>query len=691
MELREFAEQVLFGETLEQKLAYPETLADEHPGKPFAVPAQPGRPANLRFSPGGSNFQLPGWRALEKEATRGQLLHFFANHELLATELMALVLLKFPDAPPEFRQGILRTLRDEQEHTRMYVGRLRKLGVAFGQYPVNGFFWRMVATMPTPLDYVSRLSLTFEQANLDYSKYYAGLFKQIGDIRSEALLTKIHEDEIGHVGYGLHWFRQWKEEGLSDWEAFQKQLPYPLSPSRAKAAPFDDDARRRAGLDESFIEELYVYSRSKGRTPGVYWFNPLAEARLPHGPGFTPNRFQIALARDLETVPQFLCRRDDVVLVSRRPRTAFLARWKNLGWALPEFEVLRDGRLADDSELRGRKIGSLHPWAWSPESLALLEPLRGHLTGEKPPSRERWEHELKPLFAKSWSASVLREFLAARKDRDWLCEDEAVGVMVCDCHEALDRIAWLRGKGCRRVVAKSLFGMAGNNMLRLWEPAVTEEQRAWIRNTLRAEGTLVIEPWLDRVLDFSLQMEMKNGRLRRVGFVKMINDQRGQFQASVRTPKFTQDLTPDVARFVHGASGDRLRHLYADLESFLEPKLERAGFLGALGVDAMVYRDGAGELRLKPIVEMNARYTMGRLLLELMRHAVNGRSGRMELIGRGMLKKQGHGGFTELAKALKTRHPVQWEEGDQGKILSGALCLNDPEWAEEFLAVWTVR
>ena len=55
----------------------------------------------------------------------GRLLHFFANHELLATELMALVLLKFPDAPAAFRKGVLETLKDEQEHTRLYIERMK--------------------------------------------------------------------------------------------------------------------------------------------------------------------------------------------------------------------------------------------------------------------------------------------------------------------------------------------------------------------------------------------------------------------------------------------------------------------------------------------------------------------------------------------------------------------------------------
>src|SRR5690348_16894293 len=98
MELRAFAERVLFATTLEEKLQCPASLTDERPGEPLVVPEAPGRPAKLRFKPHGSGkAEFPGLHYLEKPGERGRLLHFFANHELLATELMALVLLKFPD------------------------------------------------------------------------------------------------------------------------------------------------------------------------------------------------------------------------------------------------------------------------------------------------------------------------------------------------------------------------------------------------------------------------------------------------------------------------------------------------------------------------------------------------------------------------------------------------------------------
>ena len=112
MELRDFAEQVLFARTLEEKLHRPDAVTDDRPGPAIPVPAAPGRPAELHFKRTRSErTDFPGADRLEHERERGQLLHFFANHELLATELMALVLLRFPEAPTDFRRGVFNTLK----------------------------------------------------------------------------------------------------------------------------------------------------------------------------------------------------------------------------------------------------------------------------------------------------------------------------------------------------------------------------------------------------------------------------------------------------------------------------------------------------------------------------------------------------------------------------------------------------
>ena len=210
-QLHEFARRVLYATTLEEKLTGPGVgarLIDDERGSAIVGTTIPGRPADLRMRRDGVRANFPSKASLIDEEQRAVLMHFFANHELIAVELMALVLLKFPDAPKRFRLGVYQTLREEQMHARWYVNRMSECGVNFGDFPVSNLIWNQIAPMASPLDYVSRLSLTFEQANLDYSKFYAGVLHNAGDTKTAKILAQIYRDEINHVGYGLHWFRK---------------------------------------------------------------------------------------------------------------------------------------------------------------------------------------------------------------------------------------------------------------------------------------------------------------------------------------------------------------------------------------------------------------------------------------------------------------------------------------------------
>jgi uncharacterized ferritin-like protein (DUF455 family) len=714
MELRAFAERVLFATSLEDKLLAPADITDENPGSPIAAPPAPGRAAGLRFKLARSHAtaDFPGLHRLEQEQERGRLLHFFANHELLATELMALVLLRFPDAPSDFRRGVLQTLRDEQRHTAWYVARMKQCGIQFGDLPVSGYFWRAISGMENPMDYVAGLSLTFEQANLDFCRHFAHGFSRVGDTPTAKLLDRIYHDEIGHVAYGLKWFRRWKDPKLSDWDAFCRQLRFPLSPQRAKGFSLNVEGRRAAGLEAAFIAELDVFSQSKGRTPSVFLFNPFAEGYLARGQAFTPVKHQVLLAADLANLPQFLCRQDDLVLTSNRPSVEFLSSIKQAGFALPEFVQLPVGPRCRGGEVpnlppipRDRKLGSLRPWAWGPDSLEVLAPLFPQVTGEpdcKP--EKRFNPKIAALYSKAWSAGFLKRFLdrpsqfpadrpaATWADEPWLCTLHEVGVVVKNVPDALAVIARIRARGHHKVVAKQALGLAGHNALRLWEPELTAAQRRWLEQSLEQGIEIVVEPWLEREVDFSIQLEMGAEGLKLRGFTGLINDLRGQFQANWAAPNFARGVpAPVLERFPAPADAPRrLQCLCQDLLRALDDELRSSGYRGPVGVDAFVYRDAQGRSRLKPVVEVNPRYTMGRLTLELMQRTCPGSHGLFRLVNLSQMRAEGFADFPAYAAARRAQAPLVLEGEPVPRIRSGLVCLNDPAHAQVCLATFCV-
>jgi len=130
MELRAFAEQILLRDDLDDKLRPPEEpLSDHSPGDPFR-PVEPARPANLQFAPRRTAPAMAAAPAMTDPEKRAIAHHIMANHELQAVEVMAFVLVAFPEAPREFRLGLVEIIQDEQRHTRMHAERASMLGVA---------------------------------------------------------------------------------------------------------------------------------------------------------------------------------------------------------------------------------------------------------------------------------------------------------------------------------------------------------------------------------------------------------------------------------------------------------------------------------------------------------------------------------------------------------------------------------
>lgn len=256
MELRSFAERVLLSESLEAKL---ERVAggftDEQPGAALRL-SEPARSADLKFAPRRAAPAMPHPDTFVDPAKRAVAHHIMANHELQALEVMAWMLLAFPEAPREFRLGLARIMQDEQRHTRMHVERAASLGLRFGDLPVNCYIWKKSQQFQSVLDYLAGLPLTFEGRNLDHTLEFDGYFTAAHDPKSAAMMQAIHRDEIEHVAFGLEWLRKLKPDDLSDWDAYVQHLHFPLRPDKSVGDIFHAEPRLAAGMTDEFVKRL---------------------------------------------------------------------------------------------------------------------------------------------------------------------------------------------------------------------------------------------------------------------------------------------------------------------------------------------------------------------------------------------------------------------------------------------------
>lgn len=213
---------------------------------------RPGRPEQLKTtSKKPKSFRLG---ALHRPEVRAALHHKFWHHELQAAELMCWAILAYPEAPEEFRKGLVRIFKDEVRHMKMYQLYIESLGFSLGQFEVRDWFWERVPTCESPLQFVALLGMGLEGANLDHTARFSAWLRTVGDTQGAELQEQVGREEIAHVRFANRWFEVWT--GGVDFDEWQKSLPPPLSPLLMRGKNIQVNARLKAEFPLAFVENL---------------------------------------------------------------------------------------------------------------------------------------------------------------------------------------------------------------------------------------------------------------------------------------------------------------------------------------------------------------------------------------------------------------------------------------------------
>src|SRR5690606_23007841 len=131
---KDYFKSILEGKSLDDKLHVQSFNWDEW--SEYELPTLPSRSAKIQIS--NNQFKFPKKDSLRLDEKKAMALHSFANHELLAIEMMAAAMLVYPhktDDDIKIKKGIFTALKDEQKHFKLYVNRLNELGFEFGDFP----------------------------------------------------------------------------------------------------------------------------------------------------------------------------------------------------------------------------------------------------------------------------------------------------------------------------------------------------------------------------------------------------------------------------------------------------------------------------------------------------------------------------------------------------------------------------
>jgi hypothetical protein len=247
----------------------------------------------------------------------------------------------------------------------------------------------------------------------------------------------------------------------------------------------------------------------------------------------------------------------------------------DLGLAAPQF-IYEAGRIHALQDVE------IVPWGWT-ESVVTLAKARG------------WRCALPSLdVVRRVNSRAFRFAL----EQEW--NVGLAGAALANSLAELDRTILQSGAAPRGWLLKANFGMSGREAVRGHGRSLEENIRNWAEKRFIA-GPIVFEPIVERVAEAGIQFEIpQSGPPQLVGIAPLLVDRSGVYRGS---------------RF--GSSATEIEHWQpaADVGMRVAQTAQRLGYFGPLGIDAMQFRDETGEIRLRPLQDLNARYTMGRLAL----------------------------------------------------------------------------
>ncbi len=195
-------------------------------------------------------------RRLNSPTGKQAFFHALAHIEFIAIYLAWDMLYRFRGLPQSFYQDWLRVADEEALHFTLIRQHLLPMGVDYGDLPAHHGLWEHAED--TAHDVLARLAIVprcMEARGLDITPSMIAKFKEKEDQDSVALLTRILEDEVGHVKIGSHWFKTLcNQQGLQHEEHY-KSLIRQFYNGKPKG-PFNKELRIIAGFTTAEINWL---------------------------------------------------------------------------------------------------------------------------------------------------------------------------------------------------------------------------------------------------------------------------------------------------------------------------------------------------------------------------------------------------------------------------------------------------
>lgn len=335
----------------------------------------------------------------------------------------------------------------------------------------------------------------------------------------------------------------------------------------------------------------------------LHIFNPEHDIALASNlANFTAPHAGRQLRHDLGFIPALWAKEGDKVLIddAEQAKMMFaqlnhhLKRMKTLGLASPNIDfVTRKDMVCD---------GEISPWGWD---CAICASLKRMGVGEQRLPSDSQLEEIRLLSHRRVAARILPS----------LRQEGTVGeAFECTSAEQVDDLLSRYG----RLVMKAPWSSSGRGLRFLdIERTPLTMQAGWLKNLLQAQGSVMVEPFYNKVKDFGMEFTaLPDGSIHYEG-LSLFHTANGAYTGNVLA---TENVKREMLkRYVPDSLLDSVK---LNICNLLSPVLS-GKYVGPFGVDMMIVSthsdtdQPADGFLLHPCVEINLRRTMGHVALAL--------------------------------------------------------------------------
>lgn len=312
-------------------------------------------------------------------------------------------------------------------------------------------------------------------------------------------------------------------------------------------------------------------------------------------PNYTAPHAGRQLRNDLAFIPALWADEGDFVMVDSIDDAYDKVR--HLGYIYNKVEFITprqlEGVFRDTME-----IDSIHPWGWDK---AIVSQLR-HLgcPDIMLPTSENLD-KIRCVSSREWAARHLQDHV------DFVADVTKLKDVVSRKGQAIIKSPWSSSGRGLRYVNSSFSGVAQNSGITRLDNL--DDMEKWAANVIRHQGGVTVEPYYNKVKDFGMEFEMRDGKVNYLG-LSLFDTVKNAYSGNLLCSE--EDKQNMLLQYVNQ---ETLAAACQRIMDIMEPALKDV-YSGPFGVDMMIASKN-DELELVPCIELNLRRTMGHVALEL--------------------------------------------------------------------------